>query len=83
MQRRLQMSAQQVRSIWTSAGWPGDTTRVSAALDRRACVELTTSTVPAGRFSGRIEHVPVGDLELSAGRRAAFFINLPLGSAGW
>jgi AraC-binding-like domain len=59
-------------------------------LDRRAYVELTTSTVPTGeafaywremicatfvrlaaeavtadRFSGRIEHVAVGDLELS------------------
>jgi len=64
---------------------------VSAALDRRAYAELTTSTVPTpaafaywremicatfvpltaepladGRFSGRIEHVPVGDLEMSA-----------------
>ena len=64
---------------------------MSAALDRRAYAELTTSTVPtgeafaywremicatfvrlaaepltAGRFSGRIEHVPVGNLELSA-----------------
>src|SRR5712675_1988758 len=78
-------------SIWTSAEQPGDTTRVSAALDRRAYAELTTSTVPtgeafaywremicatfvrlaaepltAGGFSGRIEHVPVGNLELSA-----------------
>ncbi len=64
---------------------------MSAALDRRAYAELTTSTVPAGeafaywremicatfvrlsaepvtagRFSGRIEHVPLGDIELSA-----------------
>jgi AraC-like DNA-binding protein len=64
---------------------------VSAALDRRAYAELTTSTVPtpeafaywremicatfvrlaaepltADQFSGRIEHVPVGNLELSA-----------------
>ena len=64
---------------------------MSAALDRRAYAELTTSTVPtpeafaywremicatfvrlaaeplsADRFSGRIEHVPVGNLELSA-----------------
>lgn len=75
----------------TLAWRPADITYVSAALDRRAYAELTTSTVPTGeafaywremicatfvrlaaepvaadRFSGRIEHVPLGDIELSA-----------------